>query len=471
MTSRRRFIASCSSVALLGACTRQAAPNVNDISQLEPTEVAAVVPIRHTADASATLERHTGSVCVAGARFSMGGQTSAEQALQLDMSTCNQLVFLDVPGKVVRVQAGMRWRALQEQLDRHGLAVKVMQSFSNFSVGGSVSVNCHGRYVGSGSIAGSVRALQIVLRSGEVLEASRTHNRDLFRAALGGYGLLGVITEVELDVVDNVTMARHTQRVSLDAYVDWFGEHVLADPRAIMHNADLMPPDFNAPLAVTWYRTDAALTDTARLVPVGAHYGTEQNLIWAVSELPGGAQLREQLVVEKTLREPRVVRRNLEASLDVAALEPRTRSMSTYLLQEYFIPVAHFRTFARMLANILKAHHVNALNVSIRHAPADPLAVMTWAREDVFCFVLYHKQRRLPWSDDRAAEWTRALIDAALLCGGRYYLPYRPHATLDQFQRAYPQWPELVACKRRYDPHLQLVNHLWQRYLGPLAGA
>ncbi len=471
MTSRRRFIASCSSVALLGACTRQAAPTVNDISQLEPTKVVAVVPIRQTADVSATLERHTGTVCVAGARFSMGGQTSAEQAVQLDMSHFNQLVFLDVPGKVVRVQAGMRWRALQEQLDPHGLAVKVMQSFSNFSVGGSVSVNCHGRYVGSGSIAGSVRALQIVLRSGEVLEASRAHNSDLFRAALGGYGLLGVITEVELDVVDNVAMARHTQRLSLDAYADWFGEHVLADPRAIMHNADLMPPDFNAPLAVTWYRTDAALTDTARLVPVGAHYGTEQNLIWAVSELPGGAQLREQLVVEKTLSEPRVIRRNLEASLDVAALEPRTRSMSTYLLQEYFIPIAHFRTFARMLANILKAHHVNALNVSIRHAPADPLAVMSWAREDVFCFVLYHKQRRLPWSDDRAAEWTRALIDAALLCGGRYYLPYRPHATLDQFQRAYPQWPELVACKRRYDPHLQLVNHLWQRYLGPLAGA
>lgn len=471
MTSRRRFIACCSSAALLGACARQPAPTVNDISQLEPTEVAAVVPIRHTADASATLKRHTGSVCVAGARFSMGGQTSAEKALQLDMSTCNQLVFLDVPRKVVRVQAGMRWRALQEHLDPHGLAVKVMQSFSNFSVGGSVSVNCHGRYVGSGSIAGSVRAVQIVLRSGEVLEASRTHNSDLFRAALGGYGLLGVITEVELDVVDNVAMARHTQRMSLDAYIDWFGEHVLADPRAIMHNADLMPPDFNAPLAVTWYRTDAALTDTARLVPVGAHYGTEQNLIWAVSELPGGAQLREQLVVEKTLRETRVVRRNLEASLDVAALEPRTRSMSTYLLQEYFIPIAHFRTFARMLANILKAHQVNALNVSIRHAPADRLAVMSWAREDVFCFVLYHKQRRLPWSDDRAAEWTRALIDAALLCGGRYYLPYRPHATLDQFQRAYPQWPELVACKRRYDPRLQLVNHLWQRYLGPLAGA
>lgn len=471
MTSRRDFIAGCSSAVLLGACAREETPVVNDISHLEPTAVAGVLPIHRTADLSAALQRHAGTVCVAGACFSMGGQTSAEQALQLDMRSCNRVVFLDVPGKVVRVQAGMRWRSLQEHLDRHDLAVKVMQSFSNFTVGGSVSVNCHGRYVGGGSIAGSVRALQIVLRSGEVLEASRTQNADLFRAALGGYGLLGVISEVELDVVDNVAMARHTERVPLEAYADWFQHTVLADPRAIMHNADLMPPDFDTPLAVTWYRSDSALTDNARLVPVGGRYATEQNMIWAVSELPGGAQLRQQLVVEKTLKEPRVIRRNLEASLDVAALEPRTRAMSTYLLQEYFIPVAHFHTFATAMAGILKAHRVNALNVSIRHAPADALAVMSWAREEVFCFVLYHKQRRLPWTDERAADWTRALIDAALLCGGRYYLPYRPHATLDQFQRAYPQWSALVASKRQYDPRLQLVNHLWRRYLGPLAGA
>lgn len=48
----------------------------------------------------------------------------------------------------------MRWRDLQDHLDPHDLSVRTMQSYANFSVGGSVSVNVHGRYVGHGPIAG-----------------------------------------------------------------------------------------------------------------------------------------------------------------------------------------------------------------------------------------------------------------------------------------------------------------------------
>jgi len=41
---------------------------------------------------------------------------------------------------VIRVQAGMRWRDLQDAIDPHDLSVKIMQSFSNFTAGGAVSV-------------------------------------------------------------------------------------------------------------------------------------------------------------------------------------------------------------------------------------------------------------------------------------------------------------------------------------------
>ncbi|KAA8995042.1 FAD-binding oxidoreductase [Stenotrophomonas cyclobalanopsidis] len=465
MTTRRAFIAGCAVATAASACNRRGAPVANDISQLEPTDVAGVRAVAETADLQAALQQHRGTVCVAGGRYSMGGQTSAAGALQLGLTPSHRLLRLDVARRAVRVQAGMRWRALQEWLDPHNLSVKVMQSFSNFTVGGSVSVNCHGRYVGSGSIASTVRALQVVLRSGEVVETSRTQHPELFAAVIGGYGLIGVVSEVELDLTDNDRMARHMERVALADYPQWFRENVASRSDALMHNADLIPPRFDAPVTVTWRRSTAALTDTRRLIPVGANYAHEQNMIWAVTELPGGPQLRESSLVKQQIAEPRVIHRNLEASLDVAALEPRTRAMSTYLLQEYFIPVRSFQAFATRMAAILQHHRVDALNVSIRHAPADTTALMKWADEEVFCFVLYHKQRRHPWGDTMATRWTRALIDAAVDCGGRYYLPYRPHATGEQFQRAYPQWNAFVERKRQYDPQMQLVNQLWQRYL------
>lgn len=465
MTTRRAFIAGCGVAAVSSACSRDSAPLTNDISQLEPTVVARSQTIHRQSDLLAALHDHDGEVCLAGARYSMGGQTNAHGAMQLDLTGYNALVWLDVARRAVRVQAGMRWRALQELLDPHALSVKVMQSFSNFTVGGSVSVNCHGRYVGSGSIASTVRALQVVLRSGEVVETSPNLHPELFAAVIGGYGLIAVVSEVELDLAGNDRMARDMQRVALADYPHWYRDNVQSRSDALMHNADLLPPRFDAPVTVTWRRSTAALTDEKRLTPVGADYAHEQNMIWALSELPGGPQLRARSVVAPQISEARVIHRNLEASLDVAALEPRTRAMSTYLLQEYFIPVRSFLPFATRMAAILQHYRVDALNVSIRHAPADPVALMAWASEEMFCFVLYHKQRRHPWGDTLSARWTRALIDAALDCGGRYYLPYRPHATREQFRRAYPQWEAFVEAKHRYDPQMRLVNHLWQRYM------
>jgi hypothetical protein len=58
--------------------------------------------------------------------------------------------------------------------------------------------------------------------------------------------------------------------------------------------------------------------------------------------------------------------RNYEASYDVKSLEPASRRVSTYVLQEYFVPVAQFASFTTQMAKILNSHHVNVLNVSIR---------------------------------------------------------------------------------------------------------
>ena len=78
--------------------------------------------------------------------------------------------------------------------------------------------------------------------------------------------------------------------------------------------------------------------------------------------------------------------------------------------------------------------------------------------------------------DDAAEEatmkvMTRDLIDAALACGGRYYLPYRPHATPEQFVRAYPQAKAFFALKQKYDPQGVFENQFFVNYGRPLLSA
>lgn len=405
-----------------------------------------------------------GTLSIGGGRFSMGGQIAAPDSLHLDMRGLSGVVAYSPADRRIRVQAGTTWRTIQDQIDPHGQSVKIMQSYSNFTVGGSVSVNCHGRYVGRGALVNSVQALQLVLPDGEVVEASRDRNAELFRATTGGYGGAGIITEVELDLEDNSRIERIVTPIALRDYPDWFRREVLGNEAVLLHNADLAPPAFDQPMAISWLRTEKPLTERRRLIPRGLRYAREQNVIWAVSELPGGSDIRSA-VERSLLHKPVVAWRNFEASMDAASLEPRTRAFSTYVLQEYFIPVANFRPFADQMAAILRRHASGALNVSIRHAPADTTSMLPWAPVEVFCFVLYYKQR-VTGSDTRAVEaWTRELVEAALLNGGRYYLPYRLHATRDQFARAYPEAGQFAAFKRKVDPRNRLRNLLWDRYL------
>ena len=439
---------------------------INDVSCLDRTPVYGIVKITSVEDVKNALQfahENKLKVSMAGVRHSMGGQAFYKNNLVLNMKGFHK-IHLNEAEKTITVQSGATWHDIQNFLHPK-YAVKAMQSTDIFSVGGSISVNCHGRYVGKGSLANSLHAMRLVTADGDALELSRDRHPDLFSAVIGGYGGLGVVTEVELGLDSNERIAREAEFVALDDYPAWFREKVLGSSDAILHNADLSPPRFERPLAITWRRSDAPLTRMERLIPEHLDYGREQNLIWAASELPFGDEVRKKTLTRSQLEERPVVRRNLEASLDADSLEPRTRRMSTYLLQEYFVPERHFAIFARQLQRIFAQHETHALNVSIRHSPADRHSLMAWARQDVFSFVVYHKQRNTHGADRATGVWTRKLIDAVLACDGRYYLPYRPHATREQFMQAYPEANAFAGIKARVDPGGRFRNALWDRYL------
>lgn len=467
---RRSFLAQ----ALAGAGLLTLSPRlalaapallIANVTGLYSVMVAKAVAPTSTAQLAQEVRHWSGQIAVGGGRYSMGGQVACTGGLHLDLRDMKQLVWLDANARSVRVQAGMTWRDLQELIDPVGLAVMTMQSFANFTIGGSVAVNAHGRYVGNGALGHSVRALQLVLADGAVVEASRTQHAALFRAAIGGYGALGVITEVELDLALNVPMERTMSSVALADYPAYFQSEVRNDRDCILHNADLLPPLFDAPVAISWRATRKPLTETARLIARGQSYGLHQNVIFAVTELPCGPELRAQVVNPLVLDKPAVVWRNHEASHDVAELEPRTRRISTYVLQEYFIPVPHLEAFVRDMGSLIRKHGANVLNVSIRHSPADTLSLLPWARQEVFSLAVYSKQRVHEKAEAQAAAWTRAMIDAALQYGGRYYLPYQLHATREQFLRAYPEVAQLRQLKQSVDPQGKFSNMLWARYL------
>lgn len=341
--------------ALGTALNAHAAETVNDITQLNPIVVDQVARPTTLEQIAQLVATHPGPIAIGGGRYSMGGQTATEHALQIDMRGFNRVLDFSKERKEITVQPGITWRALQDVIDPHDLSISIMQSYANFTVGGALSVNAHGRYVGYGPLVTSVKAIKLVLADGQVVEASPQHNADLFYGAIGGYGGLGVIVEATLRLSDNVRLLRSVEEMPLSDYRPFFVKQIEHDPKVILHNAVLYPDQYQTLRAVSYRQTELPLTVAERLTPLDRNYWKEQKALKVVSQWPMGKTLRQDVIDPLVLKKPQVSWRNHEASLDVRELEPDSRAKRTYVLQEYFVPPAQLESFIQEMGATLRA--------------------------------------------------------------------------------------------------------------------
>ncbi|TGL71035.1 FAD-binding oxidoreductase [Leptospira kmetyi] len=437
---------------------------VNDVTQINPIPVNRVVTPTTLDEIQDLVKNHDGPISIGGGRFSMGGQIATENALFIDTRGFDKILSFDPKAKLITVEPGITWRKLQEFIDPFDLSVQIKQTYSNFTVGGSLSVNAHGRYVGYGPMILSVRSIKLVLADGKSMNASPKENPELFYAAVGGYGAIGIITEVALQLTDNKKVKRFVKKLPITEYKKFFFENIRNNPKAQFHNGDIYPPAYENVNAVTWEETEEPVTVPDKIVPIKESYWLENLIYFWLTELPYGKELRESVLDPLYYRKDRIVWRNYEASYDVQELEPPTRKISTYVLQEYFVPVEKFDEFYPLMRNILRKHDANVMNISIRHSKADSGSLMAWGRTEVFSFVVYYKQRVYASAKNEVGVWTRELIDAVTSVGGAYYLPYQLHATVTQFHKAYPNANRFFALKRRLDPKYKFRNKLWDKY-------
>jgi hypothetical protein len=268
---------------------------VNDVTTINPIQVSREIQPQSIEEIVDAIRSTHGPISIGGGRFSMGGQIGIENSLHIDMRKFNRVLNLDTVSKQVTVQPGIVWRDLQKTIDPFDLSIKIMQTYANFTVGGSVSVNCHGRYIGHGPIVSSVLAIKLVTATGELLIASRTENAEVFAAAIGGYGGLGVIVEVTLQLADNVKVERQVVEVLPDDYNNFFDNNIRNDEDVIFQNGDLYPPHFDLINSVAWKKTDKPLTDTVRVTPEGENYWLEALMMRVVSSGSFGKWMRRNL--------------------------------------------------------------------------------------------------------------------------------------------------------------------------------
>jgi len=150
-----------------------------------------------------------------------------------------QKIALDKTTGVLLCSSAATQKEILRLSSRQGWLLPAMPGSENITIGGSIAADGHGKnHYLRGSISKHLISMQIMLASGELVEASREKMPGLFWATVGGLGLTGVILSVKLklqsigsvyasykmkgfDDVDKMVDLIETQKTSYEYILGW----------------------------------------------------------------------------------------------------------------------------------------------------------------------------------------------------------------------------------------------------------
>ena len=460
---------------------KQKGGTINDVSCLNRTIVYGIVQIKSVDDIknAVTLAKESKlKISMAGARHSMGGQAFYKNNLVLDMTQFNQM-SLDEENMILTVQSGATWHDIQNFLHPR-FAVKAMQSTDIFTVGGSISVNAHGMDHLAGSVGSSIVSMRVMLADGTIVNVSREENPELFSLVVGGYGLFGIILDVDLQIVNNDIYQTERQIVSYQDFPEIFENEVLPDPNLGLFYGHLSTAKGTLLDEMIFYKYTKVDIGDAEIPPLGEVSSIKlRRFVFNFSKL-GTLPMNLKWYLEK----------NVEPMLESCTVVPRTQAMSegeacfvsrnepmhdsvayirnnlkkeTDILHEYFIPREQFIPFVDGLRRIVLEHDVNLLNASVRVLhPEDNF--LTYAPAEMYSIVLYINQPVSVEGNEKMSQVTSELIDLTHQVNGRFFLPYQLYYTSEQLESSYPEIKEFFELKKTYDPDGLFTNTWYEKY-------
>ena len=154
------------------------------------------------------LVKNSKNLRVFGSAHSFNGGVVVDDTLVSLDRYCG-VIWKDLQKKQLAVRAGTRVRDVVKALLDEGLAFSAQPSHDAQSIAGILSTDVHGTGKNWGFVSESVVKLKVIDGRGEIFECGPTD--DLFRAAIGGIGAVGIILEVVVQGVDHFNVEQITE--------------------------------------------------------------------------------------------------------------------------------------------------------------------------------------------------------------------------------------------------------------------
>ena len=453
---------------------------LNDLhSKLNPTTVDSIHHPKSTYEVLSLIKhakKHDKSISISGGQHSMGGQQYGTGTVHLNMSAMNDVLKFDRKNGIVTVEAGIQWPELIEYLissqkyskKQWGITQK-QTGADRLSIGGALSSNIHGRGLLLQPMVQDVESFRIINAEGKKINVSREENAELFGLVIGGYGLFGVITEVDLRLSPRQKLKRHVEIINLsnfaaktsqrinDGYLygdlqfktDGAAEDFLT--RGVYSFYKPVPLDSPIPQQQRKISSDKwkellalAHSNKAQVFEDYTNYylSTSGQLYWTDTHQLGYYDENYEAYLKKTLPDYK---------------------LGSLMISEVYVPRDRIHDFMTDLSLSNEEQQLDIIYGTIRLIKTDTETFLPWAKQDYACIVLNLRVEHSELGLEKARSDFQLLIDVALNHDGSYFLTYHRWARKDQLLEAYPQFPMFLELKLKYDPQ-EMFQSDWYRF-------
>ncbi len=423
--------------------------------------------------ALADAAREGRRVCLRGAGRSYGDASVFSRGDVLDMTALDRVRSFDPATGTIVVEAGVTIETLWRTSLPHGYWPAVVPGTMRPTVGGAIAMNIHGKnHFKSGGFGEHVEVLEVALPGGEMRIVHAATDPGLFRAIVGGLGLLGVVTAARLrlkrvhsglldvtavPVASLAGLIAEFERRAPDAdylvgWVDCFdrdGRAVLHDARYLPANADPLPEES---LRLTAQDLPAKILGVVPRGVVPAALGLFASPR-GMSVLNRGKYRTSSLRGTHSFRQPHV---QFAFLLDYIPGWKRIYDPGGLIQYQSFVPRdAALRVHTELLAMCRSRGIVPWLGVYKKHRSCPFL--MTHAL-DGYSFAMDFPVT----AQNRERLWALChdMDEVVLAAGGRFYFAKDLTATPGALRRAYPNLDAFLAIRRELDPAGMLTSDL-----------
>ena len=407
-----------------------------------------------TAEVAAAVQRSVATerfVRAAGSGHSFTGAALTDGTLIL-LDRMDRLVAAEPATGLVRVQAGMTLRALNEHLAGRGLALENLGDVDAQTLAGALATGTHGTGATLRNLSASVVALELVTARGDVLQID---DPDVLRAARVSVGALGIVTEVTLRCVPAFTLRGVDAPAPLHEVLASLDERVAAHRHFELYvfpHADVALTRTNDVVAerprprgrVRAYAQDVVLTNHAL-----------QAVCLAGRAVPRAIPALNRFATRAAGSGVRVDRS------DRIFCSPR---LVRFTEMEYALPRAAAADVLRAVKAQAERHPVN-FPIEVRFVAGDDAYISPAAGRET-AYVAVHTFRGMPWE-----PYFRAVESIADAHDGRPHWGKRHFQTAATLAPRYPGWERFQAIRRELDPDGVFANAYTDRVLGPAVTA